>query len=152
MNIDLKNEYELTDEFLNNHSLDDVVVFSFAEEGANGTPGNIEAVVKMNDKEIKLITGSYMWGNEKLSREKVYDFFNLDNWNPNNPDWDALNMGLGNCLFVRKEYASYFHDKYDKLIEQLPFFLYETWKKYAYYVLEKEINNKKAFISRQVKI
>ena len=58
MKIDMLEDYELTNDFFNNHCIDDVLWFSYAEAGAMGIPGNIEAVVKSNDKEIDIYSNS----------------------------------------------------------------------------------------------
>ena len=50
MEINLFQDYELTDEFLGHYKLDDVLWFSYAEAVAMGIPGNIEAIVKTNEK------------------------------------------------------------------------------------------------------
>lgn len=141
MKIELFEEYELTTEFLKKHTLDDVYLFSYAEPGANGKPGNIEAVIKTSDKEISVYSGSYLFENEKLDKESVISFFHIkDSEDVNWEEWDCLNMGLGNCLFVRKEFASAYKERYDKLIEKLPYILYANWRTFTAYYLNLYFN------------
>ena len=66
MKLDLYEDHKLTDKFFDEYKLDDVLLFSYAEVGANGRPGNVEAVVKINNNEICVYSGSYMWNNPNL--------------------------------------------------------------------------------------
>ncbi len=139
--INLFEEHELTNEFFNKYKLDDVYLFSYASPGANGKPGNIEAVVKINDDEISIYSGSYLFNNEKLDKQKTIAFFGItDSDSVDWEKWDCLNMGLGNCLFIRKEMAKAYSDRYDELIEQLPYILYANWRLFSTYYLNYYVN------------
>lgn len=142
MKIDLVNDKKLTNEILDKYSLEDVLVFSTSTAGAQGMPNHIEAVVKTGDA-IELYSGVHE--NEKdsaLTTEKVEKFFYpiiMDNIE--NTGWYWLNMGLGNSLCVREILVKEYLEKYEELIQQLPFILYATWRTFTDYILNKKLNN-----------
>lgn len=142
MKIDLFKDNKLTNNIFDHIKLDNLIMFSYAEAGANGIPGNIEAVVIIDDN-IKIFRGSYIMNKEELSKETANKFINYVWKNEKIDDnWVVLNMGLGNCLFIKKDYSKEFIDRYTELIDKLPYILFETWKDYATYVLNKHFNNK----------
>lgn len=141
LKINLFEDYELTDEFFDSYSLDDIIFFTYAEPGAMGKPGNIEVVVKLNENEIAVFSGSYLWGNPKLSEKKVMSCFDILNNFNNYPEWIALNMGVGNTLFIKDSYSKEFIKKYTSLVNSFPFILYDTWREYADYILNIYFNN-----------
>ena len=97
---------------------------------------------ELKNNEIGVYSGSYMWNNPDLSEEKVKEFFNIITLDSlDKTDWDNLNMGLGNSLFIRKKYSKEFRDKYSNLIKEVPYLLYSTWRYFAEYVLNKHFNN-----------
>lgn len=140
MKINLFQDYELTDEFLGHYKLDDVLWFSYAEAGAMGIPGNIEAIVKTNEKEIDVYSGSYVMQKDTLTYEKVMKFFTPISNENERDKWVLLNMGLGNTLFVRNGYSEQFLNKYE-VLHGYPYILYETWRKFSDYYLNKIFNH-----------
>ena len=146
MKIDVFEDNKLTDEFLEKYSLEDVLLFSYAMPGAQGFQGNIEAIVKLNDNEIGIYSGSFMSDNSKLTMDKVADFFYFIKMNDmnelNNTEWDYLYMGAGNYLFVRREYIEDFKKEYGEFLEKGKVVLYGTWREFTNYLLNVYFNKK----------
>lgn len=141
MIIDLYEDYELTNDFFTNYKIDDIIMFSYAEPGAQGFMGNIEAVTLMDNKEIGIFSGSYLYKNPNLTESKVMDFFTplIDEFE--RKKWTILNMGAGNVLFIKNEYSKLFKDKYEKIVSELGLILYKTWRYFADYYLNLKFNN-----------
>lgn len=141
MKINLFEDYNLTNEFFIKYKLENILWFSYAEEGAMGIPGNIEAVVNIDNKEVCIYSGSYVMEKEVLSSDKVMNFFTPLIDEKIRESWTCLNMGMGNTLFVRNEYSEEFLKKYDLSVQGFPYILYETWRKFSDYYINKIFNN-----------
>ena len=105
-------------------------------------PNHIEAVFKIGDI-IEVYSGVH--DNKKdstLTTEKIEEFFYPTTMNNiENTGWYWLNMGLGNSLCVRETLIKEYLEKYEELIQKLPFILYATWRTFTNYTLNKHFNN-----------
>ncbi len=108
INIDLYNCKSYDNDFFNTYKIDDVLMFSFAEPGAMGTPGGVEVVIKTKGDEIVRYYGTYVYEEDENIRKKIYSFIKPALISNN---WDSLNMGMGNTLFIKKEYSKEFIEK-----------------------------------------
>lgn len=140
MKIEIMNDKELTNEILDRYSIGDVLLFSSSSPGAQGERNHIEAIFKIGDT-LELYSGVHK-DEGSLTTRKVEEFFypiTIDDLI--NTGWYFFNMGLGNGLFIRDLFLKPYLEKYEYLVLEFPFFLYETWRKFTEYVMNEYFNN-----------
>ena len=96
----------------------DVCAFTYAENGAMGSPGLLLAVAKENGQ-IVIYEGCTIFDNPPLEKLKEYlpalkDYIEKDKLDK---EWRYQYLGAGNHLFVRQEIHKKLESKYSKMLE-----------------------------------
>lgn len=135
----MKRPIDLCNADLNKATFKNVMFLSFAEGGAMGEPGAILFYLKSGE----LYHLNYVFGDVKLNKvqklfpalsECKFGMFGLDSSVPD--EWNYVNLGMGNHLFVNDAVYPRFIEKLGTDIE--PSVAYMNWMKIAEEIVGKE--------------
>lgn len=109
----------------------DIVAFSFAYEGAMGDAGGINII----DKTGQTYYANYFYGNDCIAREHIKDIipifddleFRMFGIETKNENWEAVDLGFGNTLLIKKTISDRFHQKVDEAHFERIGQLYQNW-------------------------
>ena len=126
---------EVTKDNINEIKYEDIVIFTYANEGAQGCPGKIEIITKkdniINSYRLNYLDGILSKSKSQKSRDKdneVLEKLIPRLYGKERTSWKKILMGCGNFLYVRKEYGRIFeeHFKYSPMIQ-----IYTDWPDFA---------------------
>ena len=130
---------EIDEKNINEINYKDVVFFQIAERGAMGEHGGVELLTKNKN----------FYHTSICERNNIFDMLMNNNLKkfkgmrigcgsaknvPN--DFKYYYLGMGNYLFVKKEYSAIFEKMYKKL--QIKCQIYGKWKDFAIQILESD--------------
>ena len=128
----MKNKIELSKSNYKNYLPINTIAFSYANGGAQGEPGGIIIL----DKEGKFYHFNYAEGD--LKNEEIFEIFPFLKEIESNKiteNFERMNMGMGNTLFVSKSILPEVKEKTKDI--KRPDQLFSQWKKIIYDIIKK---------------
>ena len=155
-NVEIESLEYITHDNVDNIKMDNVVAFTFAYDGAMGHPGELEIAYKECD-ELKFYHINRAYNDDESLVDKVdKGFFNEfataieeTGWLiPELGGWKKIEMGMGNYLFIRREYFEDFEKfaiDYNENIFKIRGILWQSRLEILYLYFSKNTDNKSKF-------
>ena len=128
----MKNKIELSKSNYKNYLPINTIAFSYANGGAQGEPGGVIIL----DKEGKFFHFNYAEGD--LKNEEIFEicpYLKEIESNKVEENFERMNMGMGNTLFVSKSILPEVKEKTKDI--KRPDQLFSQWKKIIYDIIKK---------------
>ena len=128
----MKDKIELFKSNYKNYLPINIIAFSYATGGAQGEPGGVTIL----DKEGKFFHFNYAYGD--LKKDEILEicpvFLEIELINRNLENFERMNMGMGNTLFVNR---TIFPEVKEKTKDKRPDQLFSQWKKIIFDIIKK---------------
>ena len=128
----MQNKIELSKSNYKNYLPLNIIAFSYATGGAQGEPGGVTIL----DKEGNFFHFNYVyvdWKNDEIF--EICPFLKEIEINRNPENFERMNMGMGNTLFVNKSILPEVKEKTKDI--KRPDELFLQWRKIIYDIIKK---------------